>query len=370
MTEPNRYGGTPGRTDGGAGPQKGAGHKEDAGRGLDAGRNIAVIGAGPAGVAAAIQLKRGGFDPLVFERDRVGGLLVEANLVENYPGFPDGIAGHELALLMAAHLSRAGVNVVREEVALLERSKDAFSVHTPSGVTTAGTVVIASGTGPKALKGVRISRQAKDRVVYGIRGLEDVRDGRVAVIGGGEAAFDYALNIARHNDVTILHRSSHPRCIPVLRERCEASPRITYHSNTTVEEISATRDGVMLRCTGQPAGEMDHAAARGSERETDRTSAGGSELGADHIPVGGSKSETKCITADYVVVAIGRVPCLGFLGSGLVAQLDVLRRAGLLYLVGDVTNASARQAAISAGDGVRAAMEILAGRLVRGGGNG
>jgi thioredoxin reductase (NADPH) len=366
MTVPDRNGEILSRIDGDTG------RRMDAGCCEDVGRKITIIGAGPAGVAAAVQLKRGGFDPLVFERDRVGGLLREANLVENYPGFPDGIAGHELADLMAAHLRRAGVKIMREEVTLLERSSDAFSVRTPSGVTIAETVVIASGTRPKVLHGVRVSDRAEKRVRYGIRGLEGVCDGKVAVIGGSEAAFDYALNMARHNDVVILHRSAHPRCIPVLRERCDASHRITYHSNTTVKEISASRNGVILQCVGQPAGEMDHVAARGSEHGTDRTSAGGSEHGTDHIPAGGSKSETKRIAADYVIVAIGRMPCLGFLSSGLVAQLDVLRKAGLLYLIGDVINGTLRQAAISAGDGVRAAMEILArGRAYEpSGGNG
>lgn len=381
-----------GRTDGTSWGEP-AVRRVDTGRGEPIERRIAVIGGGPAGVAAAIQLKRGGFDPLVFERDRVGGLLREANLVENYPGFPDGIAGHGLADLLAAHLSRVGVKVIGEEVTLLERSKDAFSLRTPSGVTNAGEVIIASGTRPKALQGVRISDRAAKRVQYGIRGFGGVRDERVAVIGGGEAAFDYALNMARWNDVVILHRSAHPRCIPVLRERCEASPRITYHSNTTVEGITASRRGVILQCVGGASSETDHAAggsdhgtaritdgesaclsdpvsADGSRSKMDRVSAGGSKSSEDRVSAAGSRRETKRIAADYVIIAIGRMPCLGFLSSGLVAQLDVLRRAGLLYLVGDVTNASARQAAISAGDGVRAAMEILARGLEQSGGSG
>ncbi len=337
---------------------------------MDAGRNIAVIGAGPAGVAAAVQLKRGGIDPLVFERGRVGGLLREANLVENYPGFPDGIEGHGLADLMTAHLSRAGAEVIHEEVTLLEHSKDAFSVRTPSGVTTAETVVIASGTMPKALHGVRISERAKDRVTYGMQGLEEVRDGRVVVIGGGEAAFDYALNLARWNDVAILHRSSYPRCIPVLRGRCEASPRITYHPNTIVEEISASPSGVFLECVEESAGGTGPFAAGGSRTGTDRVPVGVSKSSERRYTGSGPKGGAKRIAADHVIVAIGRMPCLGFLGSGLVAQLDVLRRAGLLYLIGDVTNGNMRQAAISAGDGVRAAMEILARRRAQCGGNG
>lgn len=297
--------------------------------GLPMRREVIVIGGGPAGVAAAIQLKRGGIEPLLFEGDRIGGLLRDAHFIENYPGFPAGVSGTELADLLAQHLDRAGVDVAREEVVRIDRTEQAFTIHTASigtaatAALTAARVVIASGTSPNVLRGVMIFGDAVERVHYGVRGMENVNGARIAVIGGGDAAFDYALNCSERNDVVILHRGDRPRCIPILEERCAADHRITYHSYTTVEEIAPADDRIELACVSGPDG----------VRST--------------------------ITADHVIVAIGRAPRLDFLHSGMGEIAEELRAAGLLYLVGDVANGPLRQAAISAGDGLRAAMDIL-----------
>ena len=292
-------------------------------------RDIVVIGGGPAGVAAAIQLKRGGLDPLLLERDRIGGLLREANLIENYPGFPSGIAGRELADLLAAHVARAGIEMSFVEVVRLEHGEDAFAISLVSGresrkrTVTADRVVIASGTAPNVLRGVRILGEASGRVHYSVQSLDAVDGGNVAIIGGGDAAFDYALNLASRNDVVILHRGERPRCIPALEERAAADPRIVYRSNVAVEEIVTTDDGVILQCRS------------------------------------GTGDETERYVAEHALVAIGRAPSLDFLHAGIGQRAAGLRERGLLYLIGDVANGALRQAAISAGDGVRAAMEIL-----------
>jgi thioredoxin reductase (NADPH) len=286
-------------------------------------RYAVVIGGGPAGVAAAIQLKRGGLEPLLVERDRIGGLLREANLIENYPGFPDGIAGRELADLLAAHAGAAGVDIAFEEVSLLGLEDDSFEMRTSKGIISADIVVVASGTSPSVLRGVDVLGAAAERIHYGVQDIDEVRGGRMVVIGGGDAAFDYALSLAERDDVEILHRGGRPRCIPVLEERCGESARITYRPGVTVEAITAGGDGVTVRC----------AVGAGGEREE--------------------------IAADHVVVAIGRAPCLDFLGADVRGRIDELGKEKRLYLVGDVINGTLRQAAISVGDGVRAAMEIV-----------
>ena len=89
-------------------------------------RPVAVIGAGPAGFAAAIQLKRYGLETLVLERQRLGGLLHNANLVENYPGFPEGIPGSELVRLFEKHTDNLTININDEEVTDLFRFDSQF----------------------------------------------------------------------------------------------------------------------------------------------------------------------------------------------------------------------------------------------------
>jgi len=123
---------------------------------------VAIIGAGPAGIAAAVQLKRYGIEPLVFEKGRIGGLLWNANLVENYPGFPEGISGPELVGKLEAQLRKASIDVIYEEVVRLE---EGFGLKTEGGSYTADIVVVASGTEPRRFPG-RISEEVEGRVFY------------------------------------------------------------------------------------------------------------------------------------------------------------------------------------------------------------
>ena len=92
---------------------------------------VAIIGAGPAGITAAIQLKRYGLSPMLFEKEAIGGLLRNANWVENYPGFPNGISGLKLTRLMAQQLKTVGVEGFFEEVLELDYAKEVFTLETP-----------------------------------------------------------------------------------------------------------------------------------------------------------------------------------------------------------------------------------------------
>ena len=91
---------------------------------------IIIIGGGPGGITAAIQLKRYGLEPLLLERRELGGLLWNANLVENYPGFPNGVRGEKLVGLMRKQVERLGVEVRREEVEQVDWKENHFTVTT------------------------------------------------------------------------------------------------------------------------------------------------------------------------------------------------------------------------------------------------
>ncbi|UCF06816.1 MAG: NAD(P)/FAD-dependent oxidoreductase [bacterium] len=283
---------------------------------------VIIIGGGPAGIACAVQLRRGGVEPVLVESDAVGGLLRNANLVENYPGFPCGIEGPELAKRFAHQLDHAGVHTLRDEVEHLTYKDGGFHVRTGSETIRARIAVVATGTKPKRLGGITIPDGAQGRVYYEVYPLREVRNKRIAIVGAGDAAFDYALSLSRHNEVSILGRSDAARCIPVLRERCYADGNITWHGGTVLEEVVRAEEGLVLGCDD-----------------------GGGRERWEH-------------EADYVVIAIGREPCLDFLGSETAARLGDLAHEGVLHLVGDVKNDIYRQTAICVGDGVRAAMCI------------
>lgn len=282
---------------------------------------VAIVGAGPAGLSAAIQLRRYGLSPLLFERRAVGGLLRNANKVENYPGFPAGISGQELVRLFKQQLEQARVQVTLEEVKSISYSKQMFHVITPVRTYCCGVAVVASGTRPRTFTDFQIPASLNDKVTYEIYELLDMQDKRVVIVGGGDVAFDYALTLSRKNQVIVLNRSERRRCIPLLWESTRTSRAITYWENTCVTDIVEEPNGVMvLECVRE--------------------------------------GRAVQLRPDFLIGAMGRTPRLEFLADSLRGEPDTLKAAGNFHLIGDVASGVHRQTAIAVGHGVRAAMQI------------
>lgn len=284
---------------------------------------VAIVGAGPAGIAAAMQLKRSGIAPLLFECGRVGGLLHNANLVENYPGFPYGIGGAELAALFRKQLEHVGVEICCEEVLTLDHTGGDFIIETTGRMVTAGIVVLASGTKPQKFTGSEITEGATGKIFYDIDPLRERTGMMIAIVGAGDAAFDYALNLAQKNRAVIINRGSTSRALPLLQQRAQASPRIEERTETRIEKIEGTGEGLVL-----------------------------------HLAAPGGKGS---LSVDSLLVATGRGPRLDYLVSGLCSRVGRLQAEGALHLAGDVRQGEYRQATIAVGDGVRAAMQIFHG---------
>lgn len=288
---------------------------------------VVIVGAGPAGIATAIQLKRYGIEPVLFEQDDVGGLLKNANSVENYPGFPDGISGLDLVELFRKQLESTGIEVCFERVLELDYRDEKFLAKTDRRVMRSNIAVIATGTKPKRGSDFAISNNIKDRILYEVYPILGIEKKRVVIIGAGDAAFDYALSLSQKNEVLILNRSERDKCIPVLRERCMRSENISCSQGVSVREVH-DKDN-KLRLT------YDDDNQKGNQ-----------------------------ILTDYVVLAIGREPCVDFLSSRLRKDSKELMETNRLYSVGDVKNGIYRQTAICTGDGIKTAMKIC--RKMRG----
>jgi len=277
---------------------------------------VAIIGAGPAGLTAAIQLQRYGIPFILLEKARVGGLLWNANLVENYPGFPAGISGPKLIRLMEKQAFRIGVKVTSECVTRVDKNprQSGFLVTTHQRTYEASRLIIASGT--RAMPApYAIPVTCASQVYMEVWQLAEEKGKRIVIVGAGDAAFDYALNMAKNrNSVTILNRSGEVKCLELLFERATADPAISYRASCPVRDIESDekKGSLLIRC------------------ETGET-----------------------IEADFLVFAIGRIPQVDFLPPELLTW-----DAPGLNFIGDVKNGSFRQAAIAAGDGLRAAMEI------------
>jgi thioredoxin reductase (NADPH) len=282
---------------------------------------VVIIGAGPAGIAAAIQLRRYNTPFVLLEKERVGGLLWNANMVENYPGFASGITGPDLVGLLEEHLESAGVEVVFEEVMTVDVDNAALVVRAGSSSYAPRAVLVASGTTARPFP-VHVPATARDRVFATVGTILMARGKQVVVVGAGDAALDYALNLLRHNAVTLLNRGIEIQGLPLLWERARSVTGFQYHDQISVTGISGPEgDGsVTVHCE--------------------------------------SLGTNSTFSADYVVFALGREPQAGFVSKRAREQECTLLECGQLHFIGDVRNGLLRQTAIAVGDGVRAAMQI------------
>jgi thioredoxin reductase (NADPH) len=284
---------------------------------------VLIIGAGPASLTCALQLKRYGITARIMEKARPGGLLWNANLVENYPGFPAGISGADLVQLFLKQIQNLSIEVEQKSVLKLTWQAGFFQVQTNLDQFLARIVVIASGTKARRLPEGLVPNTLQQQVFYEILPLleRNVVDQTIAIIGAGDTAFDYALNLAKHNRVIILNRTQQLKCLPLLWQRASQNPNIEVHPKTQALQLNHEMDGrIALKCQ--------------------------------------QDNQTFDINVDYLIAAIGRQPALDFLDALPLEQSDHLQQQGRLYLIGDVKNEIYRQTAIAAGDGLLAAMKI------------
>lgn len=281
---------------------------------------VAIIGAGPAGVAAAVQLQRFGINPLLFEKTRIGGLLNNAYLVENYPGFPNGISGINLVKKLKQHLKKWHLKIVKERVVKISREKSDFIVQT-SRKYRAQIVVVASGTEPKLPKKDITGFQKK--IFFEVYPIRNTKNKRIVIVGAGDAAFDYALNLSRYNKVTIFNRKNEIKGLDLLFKRMKkinGKGKIDYFKNTKIHSIKRLNNYLITEI----------------------------------VKNGKRRNYIKC---DYILFAIGREPAIDFLTSSVRHKFpegDNKR----IYFIGDVRHGNLRQTGIAIGDGVLAAIKV------------
>ena len=281
-------------------------------------KSIGIIGAGPAGIACAIQLRRYGYQPIVYEKGEIGGLLSNANFVENYLGFPFGISPDYLIESLNQHLVKYEIDLRYEEVKKVDFKSERFIINTKSGNARFDYLVIASGTQPRRHKA--FEKQGNNKLFYEVLPLKKMKGKEIGIIGAGDAAFDYALNLSINNQVKIFNRSSKTSCLPLLFERCEKNVKIKYLPENELETLKDAGDFLAVEFR--------------------------------------KKDKLIAYSLDYIIFATGRDPQLDFLQESLSVQSEKLVKEGILHLVGDVKNELNRQVSIASGDGIRAAMDI------------
>jgi thioredoxin reductase (NADPH) len=183
-------------------------------------------------------------------------------------------------------------------------------------------VAVATGTKPIQVSLAEYGSQAEGIISYEVYPFIKEKWKKVVIVGAGDAAFDYALNLAWQNEVILLNRGTVLASLPLLVERARNHPNITYYQNTAISRIDLDESGsrATLLCTS-PAG-------------------------------------MRRFTADYLIFAIGREPCVDYFSKMVQECQEDLIAKERLYLIGDVKNDIFRQTAIAVGDGVLAAMKL------------
>lgn len=302
-----------------------------------------MIGAGPAALSAAVYTTREDIETVLIERGVVGGLAAVTDWVDNYPGFPDGIAGLELADKMRAQAERFGAKIEYGEVTKIHASVQGIKdegkykrLQTTEGDMLAKAVLIATGSDYKKI-GVPGEKEYYARGVHYCATCDGAfyRDKRLVVVGGGNSAVQEAMFLTKFaSHIDLLVRSDKMRASEILQDelRNKHADKITIHFNTTTDEI-AGEDNKVTKVIG-----------------TDTTT--------------GNKVE---FPTDGVFVFVGLKPNTAFLAEtgieldevGLVkADENLQTNIPGIFVAGDVRSGATLQIASATGDGATAALRI------------
>lgn len=295
-------------------------------------KDVVIIGAGPAGLAAAIYTGRARLDTLVLERATPGGQILLTDLIENYPGFAEGISPIQLMDNIRKQAERFGANIVIEDVQEIRKQDSQWQILGSRGNHSAKAVLVATGSDHRKL-GIQGEGKLVGRGVSYCATCDGAffQDKTVAVVGGGNWALTEALFLTRFcKKVVIIHRRDQLRAEQILQERIFENPKIEVLWDTVVEEING-KDSLKY-------------------------------LSLRHV-----KDNTNSqLNIDGLFISIGTTPNSKIVDN--LVELNEWREVKVgknmttsqpgLYAAGDVTDACPEQMATAVGTGVAAALAI------------
>jgi thioredoxin reductase (NADPH) len=202
-------------------------------------RNVVIIGSGPAGLTAAVYSARANLQPLMLEGKEPGGQLTLTTLVENYPGFADGVMGPQLMEDMRKQAQRFGTEVVSDFVHKVDLKQSPFRVYYGDKEVETKTVIISTGSSAKLI-GIESEIRLMGHGVSTCATCDGFffRGKKIAVVGGGDSAMEEATFLTKFaTEVNLLHRSETFRASKIMLDRAKSNPKIRFHTNTVVDEV-------------------------------------------------------------------------------------------------------------------------------------
>jgi thioredoxin reductase (NADPH) len=294
--------------------------------------DVLILGAGPAGMAAAVYTGRARLNTLLLEKAVPGGQILMTDLVENYPGFPEGVVPMQLMEHFRKHAEKFGAKFETDEVRALRRENNLWVVSGESKDYRAPAVIVATGSAYKQLGLANEGRLIGRGVSYcATCDGAFFRDVPIAVVGGGDNALTEALFLTKFaGRVYLIHRRDKFRAVKILCERVAANPKVEVLWDTVIQAIHGD-----------------------SKLEA---------LTLDNIRTGA----TSKVEVEGLFVSIGMTPSTGFLkdlvpmnewGQVKVNQRMETGQPGL-YAAGDCCDACPQQMATAVGTGVAAALAV------------
>lgn len=294
--------------------------------------DVVIVGAGPGGLAAALYTGRARLQTLILEKGLPGGQILLTDWIENYPGFPDGVAPFTLMDDFRKQAEKFGAEIKTDEVMGIKQGKKGWILQSRESEYQSRSVIIATGTNHRKL-GVLGEKELSGRGVSYCATCDGpfYRDKVIGVVGGGNFALTEALHLTKFAQaVELIHRRDEFRAEKILQERVKQNPKIRLHLDAVIDKINGTDalEAVTLR---------------------DEKTNGTSELKLKGL-----------------FVAIGMLPNTGFV-QGLISlneagEIKAGRKMSTsqpgIYAAGDVTDLCSNQVATAVGSGVEAGIAV------------
>ena len=286
---------------------------------------VLVIGAGPAGMTAAIYAARAGYKTAILEHGVPGGQAATTDMIENYPGFPEGISGPELMMKFFEQTQTFGVEMIYEQVQSMDVTGEVKKVITDKQTIEAKAVVIASGAKPRTL-GVANEGRLRGRGVSYCATCDGFffRDQPVAVVGGGDTAVEEAMYLTKMcSSVTLIHRRDELRANKLAQSRAFANEKLNIIFDTVVDDIVGDDKVTQLKLRN---------------KKTD---------------------ETSTLDVNGVFIFVGYLPNASFLPAELevneqgyiITDEEMATNVPGVFAIGDVRQKKLRQVTTAVGDG-------------------